>query len=344
MAKNFFCITLTLLMSLMHQSCIDDVDLHIGQDFNTYVIDAMLVNPDSIQYVKITRMNDEPIDSLTKFSVKLTDDKGNVQTFTDSEEFLANYPPLSDYYNFLEYKGELDSILGVRSWYDGTSYRKHATEIIINNNEEKSAKIFIGFDCKLEIGRTYTLTVTIDGKEYNATEKLLPPIEITKVRYKKIKRFKSLDEGYYECEIPVFSLINSSKESKHFIASLGKLNSLGIGSVRLFSTENMNDTISELQFSEYNYEPAFTESYGTPNNDDDEWYKDNGEVILYTFYPISKANYDYYKVIEKQIKTDGGIYSPAAATPVTNFSGGNIHGQFIVTSESYIYNRGGYNY
>ena len=74
--KYFSLPIIVLLLSLSHQSCIEDVDLHLNSDSETYVIDAMLVHPDTIHYVKITRTNGVPIDTLTKFSIKLIDDKG----------------------------------------------------------------------------------------------------------------------------------------------------------------------------------------------------------------------------------------------------------------------------
>ncbi len=336
--KNTITFIVALLTIPLHQACIDNLDIQInGSD--TYIIDAMFVNPDSIHFVKISLANETPIDSLTKFSVRLTDDNGEVTTFIDSEEFLANYPPLTDYYNYREYEYELNSIFNTMNnqtlEHDGNGYWKNPVDIIINNSKDRLSKIFIVFDCKLEIGRKYTLTVTIDDKEYSATEKLLPPIEITGMKYEKTERFKSIGEGSHTWLIPVFSLVNNSEESKYFLASLGELNSLYIGSIRIFSTENMSDTISKLQLSEFNYEPAYS---GSTSNVDD-WYIDKTIGVrpcCYCFYPISRANYNYYKIIEKQIRTDGGLYSPAAATPVTNFSGGNVYGQFIVTSESYI--------
>ncbi|MBP5419604.1 MAG: DUF4249 family protein [Bacteroidales bacterium] len=297
--KYFSLPIIVLLLSLSHQSCIDELDMQMnGSD--TYVIDAVLINPDSTHYVDIYMANEAPIDTNAVISIKLSDNKGDVQMFKEKEEEPS-------------------------PWY--------------YYNEEKKYRTFFISNYKLEIGREYTLSVTIDGQEYTATEKLLPPIEVTKLKYKKTKRFKSIEEGYHTLEIPVFSLINPSKENKYYIAALGGLSS---GSIRVFSTENMNDTIEELQLSEYIYEPAYE-----GRNNPDDWYIDStigGHFggYFYGFYPISKANYDYYKTIEKQVRTDGGIYNPNAATPISNFTGGKIYGQFIVTSESYIRGKGGY--
>lgn len=270
----------------------------------------------------------------------MSNDKGELLKFKDSEElFIENIGDFDNDISHYEYESEywyykgyriraiLDSICG--------TYRDEHDIISRNNN---SHKMFILPNYKLEVGRTYTLCVTIAGTEYRATEKLLPPIEVTGIKYEEIKRFKSIGEGYHTLRIPCFELINKSEESKYFIASLEGMNSLTNSSVRLFSTENMSDTIQELQLSEYYYDPAY--NYG----DDDGWYIDTSagnkeHYRTYNFYPISKNNYNYYKVIENQIKTDGGLYSPTAATPVTNFSGGNVYGQFIITSETYVYDK-----
>lgn len=325
-------------MIILHQSCIEELDLLTNDNSDIYVIDAMLVNPDSVHFVKISLANDAPIDINTKFSVKLTDDNGEERTFKDTKEF---FDEINDFDNNIHhYEDEffyesarkyhfinkLDSVLGV-------AYRN---ETIYENSQEGTSKIFFISNYKLEVGKKYTLSVTIDDKEYSAKEKLLPPIKVKSIRYERIQEFKSIEEGYLTLKIPTFSLINSSEESKYFMASRTKLNSLYRGSIRLFSTENMGDTINELQFSRYNYEPAYEGSFGVSYSGPDDWYV-RGGYYCYTFYPISKANYEYYKVIEKQIKTDGGLYSPNAATPVTNFTGGKVYGQFIVTSESYIY-------
>ncbi|MCR5697186.1 MAG: DUF4249 domain-containing protein [Marinilabiliaceae bacterium] len=343
--KYFSLPIIVLLLSLSHQSCIDEFDWEFESNTNSYVIDAMLVNPDTMHFVKISSANDARINPLEKFSVKLTNDKGDTVEFKDSEEIWAENSDDFDN-NVLHYNGEdhyeyekhyhfmhkLDSIYG--------SFRNEF-DIISRNNRHR---IFILPNYKLEIGRTYTLSVTIDGKECSATEKLLSPIEIKSMKYKKIKRFKSNSEGDHDYLMPIFSLVNNSNESKYFIASKGesqRLNSLYSSIIRIFSTENMNDTIKELQLSEYNYERVYY------CGGDDDWYLNRtigsrSDVRCYCFYPISKANYDYYKTIVKQIKTDGGIYSPNAATPISNFTGGKIYGQFIVTSESYIYDKAGY--
>ncbi|MBE6340949.1 MAG: DUF4249 family protein [Bacteroidales bacterium] len=347
--KYFSLPIIVLLLSLLHQSCIEELDLQINGSSDTFVIDAMLVHPDSTHYVKISLANDTPIDINTKFSVKLTDDKGEVRTFKDTNEFFDEINDFDkDIHHYKDeffyesarkdhYINKLDSVLGFAP----------ENRLIYENSQEGTSKIFFISNYKLEVGRKYTLSVTIDGKEYSATEKLLPQITITKVRYEKIKWFKSVGEGYHTLKIPVFSLINSSEESKYFIVSLDrKLNSLYNSSIRLFSTENMGDTIKELQFSQYYFDPTYAPGFEVGSGGSDDWYIDEttggGDPRRYGFYPISKANYDYYKTIEKQIKTDGGIYSPNAATPISNFTGGKIYGQFIVTSESYIYDKAGY--
>lgn len=347
--KYFSLPIIVLLLSLSHQSCIEDLEMPLnGHD--TYVIDATLNSSDSIHFVQIGLASETPIDSLTKFSVKLTDDNGEVRIFKDTKELFDNLSLLNDSQQTYCYRYEdildrilgarLDSILGPGYLLPDGNTILSPREIVIKNYTSRKSKIFFSSDCKLEIGKKYTLTITIDDKEYSATEKLLPPIEVKSMKYKKIQAIKGIEK------IPIFNLINQSKESKYFIASFyTPLNSLTKGcSIRLFSTENMRDTINELQFSKFYYEPSYNGGDETPLYNNDAWYVDDDDrsAYRYCFYSISKANYDYYKTIVKQIKTDGGIYSPNAATPVTNFTGGKIYGQFIVTSESHIDDNAGY--
>ena len=329
---------------MLHQACIDDIGLELNNNSNTYVIDAMLVNPDSMHYVKIYLANGAPIDSRVNFSVKLTNEDGEIVTFEDSQKLLAEINESNDsilhekygYDYFYDYERmnynlyKLDSILG-HIYY---RYQKgRINEVVYNESLENKSKIFIARNYNLEVGKAYTLCVTIDGEEHCATEKLLPPLEVKSVTYQRTERFKSIGEGYHDLRIPVFEVINNSKESKYFLVSIDDLNSLLTGSIRLFSTENMSDTIKELQLNEYNYDPAYSIW-------DDDWYIDletNNHALnerMYNFYPISKDNYEYYKIIERQIRTDGGVYNPTATTPYSNFSGDNIYGQFIITSES----------
>lgn len=40
----------------------------------------------------------------------------------------------------------------------------------------------------------------------------------------------------------------------------------------------------------------------------------------------------FYGAVEAHLTSDGGVYSPTPTTPVTNFSGRNVQGQFIAAS------------
>ncbi len=343
--RNFFPIVVAILMGVIHQSCLEQVDLALDDGLEGFVIDAKLIYPNTTHFISITRLNGKSMaDCPNEISIKLTDDNGRTITFMDvktiTDDILNSYIPaeiVDSTYNWYteEYDYEYEAIdkdkAGYRyfvEWY--RSGRYYPKEHFVAINEE------------LEIGRVYTLIVTIDGKEYCATEKLLPPIEITGLKYKPVEKWKSLGEGYITMLCPTFSLVNKPENnSKYFLAT-------GEGGFRIFHTENMKDTISELQLREYNYEPTY-EDESIPFSNRDCWYtfKDDlqdGLNTTYSFYPISKDNYEYYESIEKQIRTDGGLYSPTGSTPVTNFTGGTIYGQFIVTSESNITTKEASNY
>lgn len=329
-------------MIILHQSCLESVDLEISR-YDGFVVEAKLVYPNMLHAVHIRAIGDRVMSYRTNnFSVKLTDDNGRTIVFRDAQKIPMD---TVDYY----YPMKLDSTYN--SYYDKYNYYYETADksksgdrnrlLSYIDTDDTFEKTFVAIDQKLEVGRVYTLSIAIDGKEYTATEKLLPPIEITSLKYKVIPREKSMWETH-NMLCPTFSLVNKAEnESNYFLAKM----SYSDRSMRLFKTENMNDTIRELQFREFNSEPVF-ESGSVRFSNRDDWYIDDYEWddaldedsygINYSFYPLSKANYDYYKAIEKQIRTDGGIYNQAASTPPTNFTGGTIYGQFIITSSSTI--------
>lgn len=65
----------------------------------------------------------------------------------------------------------------------------------ILTEEEKG--IYKSHDIYPQIGRTYTLTVEVDGKEYKAFSKLNPPVEIDSIDYYFEEGFAFIREGYY---------------------------------------------------------------------------------------------------------------------------------------------------
>lgn len=343
--RNFFPIVVAILMGVIHQSCLEQVDLETSH-YDGFVVDAKLVYPHSLHVVSISEFNNNIMAYRTnKFSIKLTDDNGKTIFFRDVQKIPKDSV---DYYYPIEVVDSVYDSYNEEYYYYYDTVEKGKKEdrdrlLSLINSEDDFQKRFVAINQELEVGRVYTLSITIDDKEYTATEKLLPPLEITCLKYKIVQREKSIWEGMHNMLCPTFSFVNKAEnESKYFLA---KALTGSSGGIRLFQTENMNDTIKELQFREFNYDPKF-ELGNVPFSNSDDWYLDdyewwdalgdNQHGIDYGFYPLSKANYEFYNAIEKQIRTDGGIYNQSASTPESNFTGGTIYGQFIVTSESVI--------
>ena len=349
LVKNIFYIIVVAMTIISHQACIDEIDLNLNTDSDAYVIEARLVYPNTTHYVDIRMLSGETTPfHPNDISVELIDDNGKMASFVDVTKI-----PLDTIDRY--YPVKLDSIYNevsqeyYYSWVAADEAKdKVRWDLLARQNGNYTyMKTYAAINSYLEVGRVYTLRVLIDGKEYCATEKLMPPIEITNLQYLPIEREKSIWQDSYTLLCPTFSLVNKAENhSKYFMAVRNH------DCARIFHTENMCDTLRELQLNEYLHEPTY-EIGSIPFSNNDSWFIDAEDRIFsryntttetYYFYPISKNNYDFYKAIEKQIRTDGGLYSPCAATPVSNFTGDNIYGQFIITSESKISSNEASNY
>lgn len=175
---------------------------------------------------------------------------------------------------------------------------------------------------RFEPGRYYTVVIRVGDREFKATERMneLPDIDGLKFFSKATK-----DGGTVWCPILYFKdrqlevdnyyLFSESLEwirsgSQNRYVALQRLSDVGL-------RENLDGVVLSLGMGA-------------------EWYMSNhlsfGDSYCYTFMTISKSNYDYYGSMENQINNDGGVYRPTPTSPMTNFSGKDVQGQFVVAS------------
>ncbi|MCQ2202982.1 MAG: DUF4249 domain-containing protein [Bacteroidales bacterium] len=176
---------------------------------------------------------------------------------------------------------------------------------------------------QFEPGRTYTITVLVGDREFKATETMIPLPDIRGLkfysketkdndgcRYQPIIYFKDNQpnvDNYYLFSRR-FDVIRSEEATRY--APLQRLSDVGF-----------RDNLDGIALSVgYGAEPQFTFDLQM-----DSYY-------YFTFMTISKSNYNYYGVMEDNINNDGGIYKPTPTSPVTNFIGENVQGQFIAAS------------
>ena len=174
---------------------------------------------------------------------------------------------------------------------------------------------------QFEPGRTYTITVRIGEREFRATEKIVPLPDIDGLKF-YAKENKEGDTAYNaiiyfkdnQPDVDNYYLINGVISRDSYASRYVELQRLSDVGLR----DDLNGVAIEVGLGA-------------------EWYLDThlwyGGFYVYELMTISKSNYDYYGVMGDQINSDGGVYKPTPTSPVSNFSGENVQGQFIAATK-----------
>lgn len=178
---------------------------------------------------------------------------------------------------------------------------------------------------KFEPGRTYTLTVRVGDRVFKATEKMIPLPDIEGLKFFS-KDSKDEETAYWP--ILYFRDNQPDVDNYYLFESDDNRNS---DASRYISKQRLSDEGLRGDLNGIVLELGMGA----------EWFMDTnvdfGDTYYYSFMTISKSNYDYYGVMADQINSDGGIYRPTPSSPVSNFSGKDVQGQFIAASKIEFY-------
>lgn len=157
-----------------------------------------------------------------------------------------------------------------------------------------------------QVGRTYTLNVTVDGKDYTATEELLPITTIDSMTYEiDQERFnKSDNNGNY------YSALMYTKEPQDednfymfkFYRNGVWLNDNG-EDITITDDVAVGEAIEGLEMPEHH---------------------SLGDSVSLEMYSLTQEQYIYWSDVANLIFSDGGVFSPLPANPRSNISGGAL--------------------
>lgn len=258
--------------------CVDEYPVIVEGRSGTIVIDAMLVDVDTVQTVFIRKSGDTYFKSghygeepapIEGSSVKVEDDLGWSAYFED------------------------ETGLGRRFRLSGHQF---------------------------EAGRTYTVTVTAEGRTFTATETMVAPPKVNGIKFFK---HYTKDDSLWS---PILYMEDSDPDETNYYLFIGNWfprDSYEMGEPYLMrlSDEGLRSDMDGIRIS-----LGIGATEKTPSG------LHLGEPISYTLYTISKRNYDYYGTLEAQLTSDGGVYRPSPTSAVSNFSGSNVQGQLIAAS------------
>ena len=157
-----------------------------------------------------------------------------------------------------------------------------------------------------EIGRTYTLSVDVDGRHIEATDKLLPVLTLDSLEYQvneDEEEDPKIDYKFYE----VLLYAKEPQDTEDFyLFNFYRNDSLVV--------YNPNDIY-------YADDVAIGEEInGIPS----PVYYAIGDTARVEAYSLSRVGYIFYNDLSGLLNNDGGMYSPPPANPRTNLSNGAV--------------------
>lgn len=176
---------------------------------------------------------------------------------------------------------------------------------------------------QFETGRTYTMTVSVGDRLFEATE-TMPPLPIID-RLDFYSRPSKDNDGLLWS--PILYFRDNQPEVDNYYLFVHQLRYIREwAGFRYLFIQALTDVGLKGDMEGVKISLGFGE--GSENIEGTEL----GDPYHYEFYSISKRNYDYFEVIKDQLTSDGGVYQPSPTTPTTNFSGKFVQGQFMAAS------------
>lgn len=173
---------------------------------------------------------------------------------------------------------------------------------------------------QFEAGRTYTVTVTAEGRTFTATEKMVAPPKVNGIKF---FQHDTKDDTLWS---PILYMEDSAPDETNYYLFRGMwfprdAHDMHFLYAMRLSDEGLRSDMEGIRIA-----------LGIGAGDDAYSGIQLGEIFSYTLYTISKRNYDYYGTIEAQMTSDGGLYRPTPTSAVSNFSGERVQGQLIAAA------------
>ena len=168
-----------------------------------------------------------------------------------------------------------------------------------------------GTDIRGEIGKTYTITVELEGKTYTSTTTLLEPVSLQKISFvkttnNKLQNFLSLNfldpKGVKNCYRIYTKRIG--KDPNYVPCYLSTFNDYGFDG------------------QEFNFEVI--RSYSSVVQTDNGRYFVKGDSVMVKFCTIDEQQHNYWKSVETQIAISANPFGLSSSDPLTLINGGAL--------------------
>ncbi len=297
--------SLLALLSIMFSGCLEEVSDDIFAGEQVLVINGIITNETGPYYVRVTKSNS----TLTDFNQF---DTNGSSTLTTREDRIVHEPVTDALVIIADNEGYSDTLTLSSLPYENIAQAETWGEF----GFYETTTSIIG-----RPGNSYTLTVLYKGEEYTAVATMpAAPPPIDEVDFEA----KILTSGQPEpYQIPVISFDEPQDEVNFYrFAYWGftsgflqegsyNLRTLLYDDVIILDDEFLGPRVENLSL-----DAALVEGQGL-----DPFLGDSTAVYSYS---LEKGVFNYYEDLQHQLRSDGGAFSPAPASPRNNLSNGAL--------------------
>lgn len=284
-------------------SCIEEYEIEFSKNSSKIVIEGVVTDTSYINYVRL---------SLSRNSFQYYENDSGFDKYN-----LDGFIPIKDARVVIsDNKGNIDTLINSPDSVSMTIYNDYLQKYITFNRLSEHGT-YNGHYQTQKIkgvpGNTYTLTVQWRGEDYKASCYMPKVPEIDSVKY-QFTRGSTGKDSYY---IPhIWFKDNTATKDYYLFKTFGG----NVWGRALLNDDNLKNIIDGLDVFKGESASWWLSAYPPA-----------GSKYKIEMHSITKEIYDYYNSLIMQFRNDGGVYTPAPASPNTNFNN-NALGYFRASS------------
>jgi len=300
------------LIVISFSGCIEDYDLYRDEIVPRVVVEGLVSNKPGPYYIRLTKSQTESFNGTTSFDgdnaiavkgaqVIITDNMNQIDTLIPVDVNLDEYTLDRFGYYKLLYDGDGNFI--------DTLFLEDPAEFNYDRGFYKTQHL-VGIP-----GRTYFLKVLSEGKEYQAQDFMQSVPEIDSVNFIK----KAPEPGKSPIVTPLLYFSEPQNIKNYYLIQLNEeisIRSYSAGILWQFSI--LSDEFLQPYVNGLNINQG-----ETPRSVEYPIFQE-GDSFYIALSSITKNAYEYYKILLKQFKNDGGAFQPSPGSPPTNISNGAL--------------------
>jgi hypothetical protein len=309
------------ILIVSFSSCVEDYDLYRDEIVPRLVVEGLITNKPGPYYIRLTESqtgsfkepdygNIDAAIAVKNAQIIISDNINQIDTLIPVDVNLDEYT--LDRFGY--YKLIYDNLGNIVD----TLFLKDPAAFNYNRGFYKTQHM-IGIP-----GRTYSLKVLSEGKEYQASAFMPNVPNIDSIGYIK----KILEKDKTESFVPLLYFLEPQGIKNYYLIQLNddiSIRSYSAGTLWQFSIlsdEFLQPYVNGLNISQGEtprsiYYPIYME----------------GDSIYVALSSLTQNAYEFYKILLQQFKNDGGAYQPSPGSPPTNMSNGAL-GYFRASSVS----------